>query len=197
MSHAGVSALRAARDAGVEARCALFEQLVSPQFTHIYRLAYRLTRSTPEAEDLMQDVLVLLYQRCDELAGVKDLRSWLGRVVYNRFVDQYRARLRRRVAEPADLSASEGNESLLNSIPSEAPGPEETAVLAAQLSQLDVALDRLNDDQRIAVLLHDAEGYTLEEIEKVTGTPVATIKTRLHRGRAKMRTLLGQGTFFA
>jgi RNA polymerase sigma-70 factor (ECF subfamily) len=46
------------------------------------------------------------------------------------------------------------------------------------------------------VMLHDAEGCSLEEIGQITGTALGTVKSRLHRGRARLRALLGQGTFF-
>lgn len=62
---------------------------------------------------------------------------------------------------------------------------------------LDAALSRLSDEQRLVVLLHDTEGYKLNEIHELTGVPVGTIKSRLHRARARLREILTRsGTFF-
>lgn len=162
----------------------------------MYRLALHFTKSAPDAEDLVQDVLVSLYERREKLSQIADLQPWLARVIYNRFVDHRRSFLRRRLTASFKPTASQGEESILELIPSEGLGPDELAALASQLSQLDVALRHLNEEQRIVVLLHDAEGYSLEEIQEITGTPAGTVKSRLHRGRAKLRLLLGQGTFF-
>ena len=65
-----------------------------------------------------------------------------------------------------------------------------------RLRQLDLALAKLSNEHRLIVLLHDTEGYKLEEIHKLTGIPVGTIKSRLHRARARLREILiGGGTF--
>ena len=61
--------------------------------------------------------------------------------------------------------------------------------------RLDNALAQLSDEHRIVVLLHDSEGYKLTEIQELTGTPVGTVKSRLHRARARLREiLLADGT---
>jgi len=144
----------------------------------------------------MQDVLISLYERREKLTEIVDLQTWLARVIHNRFVDQRRSFLRRRLTSSFKPTASQGEVSILELIPSDELGPDELAALASQLSQLNDALRHLNDEQRIVVLLHDAEGFSLEEIQQITDTPVGTVKSRLHRGRAKLRVLLGQGTFF-
>jgi RNA polymerase sigma-70 factor (ECF subfamily) len=58
------------------------------------------------------------------------------------------------------------------------------------LKQLDAALAQLSDEHRIVVLLHDTEGYKLAEIQALIGIPVGTIKSRLHRARARLRDIL-------
>jgi RNA polymerase sigma-70 factor (ECF subfamily) len=65
-----------------------------------------------------------------------------------------------------------------------------------QLRSLDLALAKLSDEHRIVVLLHDTEGYKIDEIHELTGTPVGTVKSRLHRARARLREILtDDGTF--
>lgn len=61
-----------------------------------------------------------------------------------------------------------------------------------QILALDSALAALSDEHRIVVLLHDTEGYKLDEIQKLTGTPIGTIKSRLHRARARLKEILTQ-----
>ena len=59
-----------------------------------------------------------------------------------------------------------------------------------KLKRLDAALQKLSEEHRIVVLLHDTEGYKLNEIQELTGAPVGTIKSRLHRARARLRDIL-------
>ncbi len=62
--------------------------------------------------------------------------------------------------------------------------------------RLDRALAQLSDEHRLVVMLHDTEGYTMEEIQQLTDVPVGTIKSRLHRARARLREILdADGTF--
>ena len=59
-----------------------------------------------------------------------------------------------------------------------------------RINRLDAALVQLSDEHRVVVLLHDTEGYKLSEIEELTGVPVGTFKSRLHRARARLREIL-------
>ena len=69
-------------------------------------------------------------------------------------------------------------------------GPEQLVERDESQATLLGALDRLPEQQRIVVLLHDAEGYTLSELETLTDVPVGTLKSRLHRARRRLAELL-------
>ena len=65
------------------------------------------------------------------------------------------------------------------------------------MQHLDKALQQLSDEHRLIVLLHDTEGYKMTEIQELMGIPVGTVKSRLHRARARLREILAEsGTFF-
>ena len=169
-----------------------FDQLVRPHFDRLFRLAFRLTGSKAEAEDLFQELLIKTLGKLDELADIEEPGGWLSRVMYNLFVDQYRhfARQRMHIVAESQLSG-DGLEGL--------PGgdnPVANNERQQQLTRLDAALQRLSDEHRIVVLLHDTEGYKIKEIQELTGTPAGTVKSRLHRARARLRELLvADGTF--
>ena len=174
-------------DAYEQNQAKLFERLLQPHMPRLFRFAYRLTHSRPEAEDLFQDVLTKLYARLDELAALRDPAPWLNRVLYNHFIDNQRRYARRRLV---DVDEGQLAEQSIESLPDPRPDIDEST-----FDTLQSALSKLSDEHRTVVLLHDAEGYKLEEIQNITGTPLGTIKSRLHRARARLREILeSEGT---
>ena len=166
---------------------ASFEALLKPHMDRLYRLSFRLAGSKPEAEDLFQDVLVKVFPRMDELIEIEEPGAWLCRVMYNHFIDNRRRFARQRLVavEEGQLPPGQGIE--------EMPGDLDPAIDADRrdnIMRLDSALKKLSDEHRLVVLLHDTEGYKLTEIEELTGTPVGTLKSRLHRARARLREIL-------
>ena len=164
----------------------VFDSLVRPHFDRLYRLAWRLAGSKDEAEDLFQEVLIKAFARLDDLVDIDEPGSWLARVMYNLFVDHHRRfkRQRMQVVEEGQLPGR-GLADLAD--PSK---PHLDHERFERLERLHEALQALSEEHRIVVLLHDTEGYKLEEIQELTGTPVGTIKSRLHRARARLRQIL-------
>ena len=169
-----------------------FEDLLRPQVEYLYRLAWRFTGSVADAEDLVQDVLIKLYPRTQELLEIERLRPWLARVLYNQFVDSVRQQARSPIAE---LAGIEGEDNPLDALPATRDGPEEHAERSGQRERILRALDRLNPEQRAVVAMHDVEGYSLEELETMLETPLGTLKSRLHRARQRLRALLPMEPF--
>ncbi|MGI9233061.1 MAG: RNA polymerase sigma factor [Woeseiaceae bacterium] len=165
-----------------------FERLVRPHFDRLYRLAWRLAGQKPQAEDLFQELLIKAYGKLDELVAIEEPGSWLSRVMYNLFIDERRRFARQRLHTigegemPGDgIAGISGNED-----------PVRDNQRLEQIQALDAALAQLSDDHRVVVLLHDTEGYKLTEIQELIGVPVGTIKSRLHRARARLREILTQ-----
>lgn len=170
----------------------IFERVLQPHFDRLYRLAWRLAGRRAEAEDLFQDLLIKVFGKLDQLVAIEEPGPWLSRVMYNLFIDERRRFARRRMhtVEEGALPG-DGLEGL--------PGPDDPADeprRAERREWLQTALAQLSDEHRVVVLLHDAEGYKLNEIQELTGTPVGTLKSRLHRARARLREILeADGTF--
>ncbi len=170
----------------------VFEHLVRPHFDRLFRLAWRLAGSKADAEDLFQELLIKAFGKLDELVNIDQPGPWLCRVMYNLYVDD-----RRRFARQRIHTVEEGH------LPGDGlaglPGPDDPVYnnqRIEQLQRLDKALAQLSDEHRLVVLLHDTEGYKLTEIQDLTGVPVGTVKSRLHRARARLRDILtADGTF--
>jgi RNA polymerase sigma factor (sigma-70 family) len=169
-----------------------FAAILEPHLERLYRLAYRLTGNQSDAQDLVQDVLVKLYERRDELTSIADLEPWLCRVLYNRFIDDARKHARRRLTaiDPSDLEYSHQD------CDCDRARPDRVAEQSFDISAVQNGLAALSIEHRTVLLMHDAEGYKLEEIQTITGVAIGTLKSRLHRARARLRGLLeADGTF--
>ena len=163
---------------------AQFEKLVSPHFNNLYKLAYRLTGQRDNAEDLVQDLLLKIYPRLEEMQGIDKLAAWLSRVLYRLFIDQYRQRQR----SPITLMSDE--DVIYDTHASNMAGPSDVANSELTQELINSALEQLHEDRRILIMLHDVEGYNLQEINDMTGIPVGTIKSRLSRARNKLRKII-------
>lgn len=164
-----------------------FEHLLRPHVDFLYRLAYRFTGATADAEDLVQDTLIKLLPHTGEMQKVEQLRPWLARVLYRQFVDF----VRRRGRSPLRAVATDdGDGDPLEQLPAADDDPEESFDRSLRHEHLIYALEQLAPEQRAVVTLHDVEGYRLEELEEVLETPLGTLKSRLHRARARLRRLL-------
>jgi RNA polymerase sigma-70 factor (ECF subfamily) len=170
-----------------------FERLLRPHLDRLYRFAHRLTTSRTDAEDLFQEVLAKIYARLDEIPELQDTGSWLCRVMYNLYIDQQRRFIRRR------LVSVEENRLPGESVESCAGGEDPTIVAqrAEDIMHLDRALSVLSDEQRLILMLHDVEGYTLKEIQGFTEEPMGTLKSRLHRARARLREIVADDATFS
>ena len=163
---------------------ARFEQLVSPHLNNLYKLAYRLTGQRDYAEDLVQDLLLKVYPRLEEMQGIEKLAAWLSRVLYRLFIDQYRRQQR----SPIHLMSDE--DVIYDTHASNMAGPSEVANAELTQELINKALEQLSEDRRILIMLHDVEDYSLQEINEMTGIPIGTIKSRLSRARNKLREII-------
>jgi RNA polymerase sigma-70 factor (ECF subfamily) len=168
---------------GTRSRHDQFEKLVQPYLHKLYRLAYYLTGQQAEAEDMVQDVVVKLYPRLQEMQKIEQPGPWLARVMYHHFIDHRRSSKR----SPVYL-LDDGSE--LEEYLEDTPGPAENTETSILQNHLRHALDGLNEDQRALMILHDVEGYTLNEVHNILGVPIGTLKSRLNRARGRLREIL-------
>ena len=144
------------------------EQLVQAYGDMVYRLAYAQTRSRHDADDIFQDVFLQTIRRRPQFASEEHEKAWLIRVTLNCLKSHWRAAWRRHDV-PLD-----------DRIPF--PAPDDNA--------LDEALRRLAPKYRAAVHLYYYEGYSAEEIARMSGEKPSAIRTRLARARAQLREIM-------
>lgn len=170
-------------EAGSAAR---FDALVRPHISYLYRLAYRFCGNPEDAEDLVQDLFIKLYPRCEELEVVEKLRPWLVTSLYRMFVDG----TRRQKRSPLELIDDEV--AFYETATGETESPDREMAEDQRIEQLQAAFQRMSEEHRVLLTLHDIEGYRLVELQEMLDVPVGTLKSRIHRARARMRKLLGE-----
>ena len=158
-----------------------WEEIVTEHSARVYRLAYRLTGNRPDAEDLTQEVFVRVFRslhtyRPGTMAG------WLHRITTNLFLDGARRKQRIRFDALSDEAA--------HRLPSAMPGPDTVQMDQVFDPDVEAALASLAPDFRAAVVLCDIEGLSYEEIADVLGLKLGTVRSRIHRGRAQLRSAL-------
>lgn len=158
----------------------------------LFRHAFRWTAARDQAEDLVQELLVRLYPRLDELAALDRVQPWVLRVMYRIFVDQHRRTARSPVRPAHEMPGlvEDGEEDPGERFADEAPQPPELVERHLSGERLAAAWAVLSEDHRVVVALHDIEGYRLDELSAMLEVPVGTLKSRLHRARAQLRRLL-------
>lgn len=164
-----------------------FESALRPHIPALYRMAWRWCGDAGEAEELVQAMVCKLYPRREELLELDKLRPWLARVLYRQFVDQHR---RRRLAPDSLDQLDDPDAAIAAEYHDDVEIPDSVFEADNLRKQLNSALNVLPEAQRVLIIMHDVEGYTLEEIGTVLEAPVGTLKSRLHRSRRKLRDLL-------
>jgi RNA polymerase sigma factor (sigma-70 family) len=158
-----------------------WEQIVEDHSARVYRLAYRLTGNAHDAEDLTQEVFVRVFRSLSSYTP-GTFEGWLHRITTNLFLDGARRKQRIRFEGLADEMAHR------------LAGSEPTPAQAFDDSHLDddvqAALKALPPEYRAAVVLCDIEGFSYEEIAATLGVKLGTVRSRIHRGRAQLRSAL-------
>jgi RNA polymerase sigma-70 factor (ECF subfamily) len=172
--------LERARDGDLDA----FNDLVGLYQDQLFALVVRMVPDRDQASDCVQEAFFSAFRNLTSFRG-GSVRSWLNRICVNAAMDTQRARKRR----PAQPYPELEDESWQPPAGTEAD-PEHTALGAERSRALAGALARITDDQRVAIVLYDVEGFDYAEIADMTGVSLGTVKSRIHRGRLALRSLL-------
>lgn len=167
-------------DADLAAR---FTDEVQPLIDVLQRGARRLTRCEADADDLLQDTLLHAYAGYRQFRAGTNLKAWLFRIMYNRWVSNHRRTLSRpaevaveQVTDHAMARATAGTSSAESEVLASVPDPELAAALAV-----------LPEGFSTAMFYADVQGYTYAETADIMNIPVGTVMSRVSRGRQRLR----------
>lgn len=174
-----------AQDSNLDA----FNQLVTRHQNAVYSVALRYMRAPDLADDVTQDTFLRAYRSIETFHNDNGVgfRSWLLRIASNRALDVLRSQ-KRRPADSLDAAMDDEDSSWSPEDPSETP--PQFAERGDLAQHLEWALGRISPDQRIVVILSDIQGHSYDEIAEITGIAPGTVKSRLHRARARLRKIL-------
>lgn len=165
---------------------AAFARLFAENRSRLLALAYRLTASASDAEDVVQEAFLSSWRHCDQFQGQARASTWLYRVTFNAALMRLRTR-RRKGASSLDALPLGLAEATVSESREQLPTPDDVAAGHALWGELQHALHVLKPIDQELVRLRYVEDLSTEEVAERLNLTTATVKTRLHRARAALR----------
>lgn len=158
-----------------------FEELYRLHHRRVYTLCLRMTQNEAEAEDITQDVFIVLLHKAGDYRAEASFTTWLHRMTVNQVLMHFRRKKAKREEQAEDNTEEPGT--------THRSAGSRPAQLVDRIT-LEDALSRLPPGYRAAFVLHDIEGYEHDEVARLLGCAVGTSKSQLHKARTKLRKLL-------
>lgn len=165
-----------------------FQELVRPHIDSIRRFARSFCKNDGDADDLAQDALVKAYRSLRTFDGRASLTTWLYTVARSQFLDHRRSKLfrwrsRETSFHPTDAAAL--------------PSAEELLAQRQKIEFLWAALRGIDEKFRTPLVLAEIDGLAYEDIAKIEQIPIGTVRSRIARAKAQLRSLIGQEAGFS
>ena len=165
---------------------AAFEQLVTPYETMLWRVCWRVTGNEDDARDALQETMLKAWRAIGRFEARAQLSTWLYAIAVRSCQDL----LRRRAVRPStslDAMREEGYDP-----PAQTQTPETALEEKDRREQVRKALSMLPEEQRVPLVLFAVEGRRYEEIAEMTGISLGTVKSRVSRGRDRLREIMAE-----
>lgn len=163
-----------------------FNQLVLKYQNLAYNVAYRILGDADRAADATQDAFLKAYKAMHSFHG-NAFKSWALRIVTNTCYDYLRA-TKRKPTDSLDEELDKGG--LHPRLRDRGEGPQKYLERKALNQVIQQAINRLSDNQRAVIVLVDIQGFSYDETAKILGISLGTVKSRVSRGRARLREIL-------
>lgn len=162
-----------------------FRTLVERHYNSVYRLCRSILRHPEDAEDATQEIFVRVHEALGQFAGRGAFGAWLRRLTVNHCLNRAQSAATRAASRSYSLDL------MTETLPaSQECDPEERLLRSEQQARIKMELNDLPPSQRAALGLRLLEGLSYEEIAELMGVPVNSVRSWLHRGRARLREAL-------
>lgn len=179
-------------DAARNGDAAAFERLVRQYEKRVLALTRRMCKNPADAEEAAQDAFLAAWQGLRFFRGESAFSTWLYRLTANACVDLLRREGRHQAAAGAALD----DEEVPLDLPDESPTPHALAERAELRAQLEAGLNALPEEYRTVLVLREVHQQSYDEIAEILSLELGTVKSRISRGRKRLRNfLLESGNF--
>jgi len=167
-----------------------FEALIRPHLRELYSYAYRLCGDSNRAEDIVQDLVLRLYQSKSRIDEVENLRPWLYKSLFRQYLNDKRGESR------SPFGFIDDSEEIVDEYEAnhQDASPEAITEQHIQSANLKKAIFSLAPEFHQILVIHDLEGFSVKETANILDIPTGTVKSRVHRARNKLRKMLVEGT---
>jgi len=168
---------------------AAFDELVRRYQERIYATVYHMTSNHEDANDLAQDAFVKAYRALGSFKGDSSFFTWLYRIAVNKTINFLKQRKNRNHLSLNDLDFNAEHDPDLIALVSDKT-PRREVGLVELSEKLNAAMQKLSDDHRLVVTLHDVQGLPHEEISKIMNCNIGTVRSRLFYARQQLQAYL-------
>ena len=170
-----------------------FNELVLTYERRVYGLVFRMLGRRDEAEDLAQEVFVQVFKAIDQFRGESKLSTWIYRIAVNLCKNRTKYLSRRHAGEQDDIDAMAERVPLTAARAATVGDVSRPDELVEGMQLEDIvkrSIQKLEPEFREALVLADVEDMPYDEIAQIMGVPVGTVKSRIHRARAQLKSLV-------
>jgi RNA polymerase sigma-70 factor (ECF subfamily) len=169
-----------------------YRVLVERHSAYVYRVAYRMTGNSHDAEEVVQEAFLRAYQKLQQFAGNANFGTWVYRIAANYAIDRLRQRKNEDARREVSSRAAEGDTEIdpLEKLKDTAPSPERLAGSAQLAKKMKQALDALTPAERTAIVMRHWDGCGIEEIAAVLKSNSSAAKNTVFRAVQKLRSAL-------
>ena len=162
----------------------------------VFNLVFRMIGSRQEAEDVTQEVFISVFKTVDGFRGESKFSTWLLRIAANQCKNRIKYLARRPTdgMDPEDVAQASPATAVGPTVQSHIDGPDKLMEAAEIEIIMQRAIDGMEEEHRLLIILRDVEELSYEEIGEITGLPDGTIKSRLHRARLVIKEALDKHT---
>ena len=166
-----------------------FEELIKDYKKSAYNIALRVMRNVEDAEDASQEALIKIFKNISSFNMDSTFKVWMYRIVVNTCIDFKRRKSINAVSIDETIDLGSGRE-IQREIPDESNNPDALIERNYSTQLVNDAINMLEDDFKTIIILRDIKGFTYDEISEILSCNLGTVKSRLSRGRKRLKELL-------